>query len=838
MKKQNWILICLFAVLIHCGGSAGKLGQSPIEILLDFDDPQASFSLSASDYGYQLLIYSEAEEGDLLVFGPADLTSYNADENMYSARADDLLYGSYIGEIRLVNLTAGEDGGNLIVSSARFGLDLADSQQTISTSNLEWDESGYDNDLDGLTNMAELGSGTDPLNEDTDGDGVPDGIDAFPVNASESYDFDGDGFGDQQDADIDNDGLSNLEEAETGTDPIQPDTDFDLVLDGEDNCPLDTNPDQTDLDSDGIGDECDSDRDGDGLSDLEEAVIGSSPILVDTDGDGVSDATDRFPSISTETSDYDSDGVGDNSDTDDDNDGLSDAVEASRLLNPNDSDTDDDGINDGIDNCGLLVNPGQANNDADGNGDDCDDDDDNDGLTDTEESVIGVDGFITNPKVADSDGDGFNDNLDNCPNDDNITQSDADGDGFGTACDCDDADVAINQLAEDYPDPRVIDSNCDGIDGDRYESVFVSVTGTVSATETVYGSPTSDLQGALDVGASSGKTVLVAAGDYNISELNVPDGVTVYGGYSETLLDRDTLGQTYETRLINPDLNSDGAVITLRELTQGVTFGGITFLNNSENDSQIGILVDHSTATFENCEFTGNADASTEYLLIALDSGINLNGNRLYGEAIASSTGLWAQNATLNLSNNLFVMGDADHTRGMELTAATGVIVNNTIDGGRHATGSAYGVILSESAPRFLNNVFITENDRNQASLFCSGLAHADEIELKNNAFLRLTTRPLTYPAYIQCEGTALYSSTELDNSGELNSRDNLIETTGNESVLTTYVDLGNLHAPVSGSPLIDSGTNTDSESNGRVTFDHLGQERVEDAYDIGAIEF
>lgn len=838
MKKQNWILFCLFTVFIHCGGSAGHLGQSPVEILLDFDDPQASFSLSASDYGYQLLIYSETDEGETLVFGPADLTSYNTDENMYSARADDLLYGSYTGEIRLVNLTAGEDGGSLTLSSSRFSLDLAESKQTFSVSNLEWDESRYDDDLDGLPNMSELGFGTDPLNEDTDGDGVPDGVDAFPVNASESYDFDGDGFGDQQDADIDNDGLSNLEEAEIGTDPIQSDTDFDLVLDGEDICPLDTNPDQTDLDSDGIGDECDSDRDGDGLSDLEEAVIGSSPILIDTDSDGVSDASDTFPSINTETTDNDGDGVGDNSDTDDDNDGLSDTVEASRTLNPKDSDTDDDGITDGIDNCGLLVNPGQANNEADANGDDCDDDDDNDGLADTEETAIGVDGFITNSRIADSDGDGFTDNLDNCPNDDNITQADSDGDGFGTACDCDDSDVAINQLAEDYPDPRIIDSNCDGIDGDRYESVFVSVAGTVPATDTVYGSPTSDLQGALDVGAASGKTVLVSAGDYNISDLNVPDGVTVYGGYSETLLDRDTLAQTYVTRFINPDLNSDGAIISLSGLNQGVTFGGITFQNNSESDSQIGVLVDNSTATFENCEFAGNADSSAEYLLIALDSEIVLNGNRFYGESIGSSTGLLAQNAALNLSNNLFVMGDADHTRGMELTAVTGVVANNTIDGGRHATGSAYGVILSESAPKFLNNIFITGNDRNQASLFCSGLVPEDEIELQNNAFLRLTTRPLIYPAFIQCEGTALYSSTELNDSSELNSRDNLIETTGIESVLSTYIDLGNFYAPVLGSPLIDSGMNTDSASNGEVTFDHLGQVRVTDAYDIGAIEF
>ena len=40
------------------------------------------------------------------------------------------------------------------------------------------------------------------------------------------------------DADIDSDGLTNAEELDLNTDPRDPDTDFDTVLDGSDNCPL------------------------------------------------------------------------------------------------------------------------------------------------------------------------------------------------------------------------------------------------------------------------------------------------------------------------------------------------------------------------------------------------------------------------------------------------------------------------------------------------------------------------------------------------------------------------------------------------------------------------
>lgn len=86
----------------------------------------------------------------------------------------------------------------------------------------------WDTDLDGLSDYEELALfDTDPLRPDTDGDGMPDGWEV-------AY-----GFGPLNaasaallQADFDGDGLSNLSEALCGTDPFDRDTDRDGLSDG------------------------------------------------------------------------------------------------------------------------------------------------------------------------------------------------------------------------------------------------------------------------------------------------------------------------------------------------------------------------------------------------------------------------------------------------------------------------------------------------------------------------------------------------------------------------------------------------------------------------------
>src|SRR3954454_19087334 len=149
-----------------------------------------------------------------------------------------------------------------------------------------------------------IGDACDP---DIDGDGTPNGADAFPTNAAEQFDTDSDGTGDNTDTDDDNDG----------------------VLDTfPDNCRVNANASQANFDGDAAGDACDTDDDNDGAPDTSDAFPTNAAEQTDTDLDGVGNNSDNCPAIANASqTNIDHDTFGDLCDSDRDGDGAPDTTD-------------------------------------------------------------------------------------------------------------------------------------------------------------------------------------------------------------------------------------------------------------------------------------------------------------------------------------------------------------------------------------------------------------------------------------------------------------------------------------------------------------------------------
>ena len=234
------------------------------------------------------------------------------------------------------------------------------------------DDSMEDSDGDGVNDDQDDFPNDANETTDTDGDGVGDNSDVFPNDANESSDLDGDGIGDNSDDDADGDGTPNDVDAFPLTDSSN-DADNDGVANDLDAFPNDPN-EYFDSDNDGVGDNADTDDDNDGTLDSSDAFPYDPSETMDSDGDGWGDNADAFPNDASEKIDSDGDGVGDNADMfpsdttewgDTDGDGVGDNSDAF----PNDAseivDSDGDGVGNNAD---AFPYDSNEQSDSDGNG--------------------------------------------------------------------------------------------------------------------------------------------------------------------------------------------------------------------------------------------------------------------------------------------------------------------------------------------------------------------------------------------------------------------------------------------------------------------------------------
>lgn len=482
-----------------------------------------------------------------------------------------------------------------------------------------------DTDEDGLTDYEEaIDWGTSPCNVDGDGDGLSD-FDEITIHGTDPREFDTDttdGFANDfewvnnngnpgvEDADgnglwdwwedlyfcestdpgypdctfnpplnpnvdDDSDGCNRLCEMQRGTHPNDPDTDNDLLNDGEEIYIFFTDPLNPDMDGDGLldGQEIKNadpnfrsdprkvDTDGDGLTDPEE-VLGnvtaqnpngyiSYPRITDSDGDGIGDfeevrgyqitlnvnmnntPTSTTPTVRT-----------DPLDTDTDNDGITDGAERNvHFTDPTDNDTDNDGIIDGDEvrtrTLTLTLHagtPDQITFDVQISTNALDDDTDNDGIKDGAE----FNGF-TIPNLV------INGSADTNPRKLDPTNPDTDGDSLN-----DGAEITANPYVTD---PASQDTDLDG-DHDNTEITDGTDPTTAEAPCLPGFSPDTDNDGLLDCEEEDLGT---DPNDSDTDNDGISDGDEVNGFDLITTVN----GQPYEvigmtTNPLVPDTDGDG----------------------------------------------------------------------------------------------------------------------------------------------------------------------------------------------------------------------------------------------------------------------------------------
>lgn len=218
-----------------------------------------------------------------------------------SAITDDLIFMTFRNHIVVVGMDSDSDSIADYLESNEYGTDPFDSDtdDDLMSDGYEIDfeldplnetDAPLDYDNDTLTNYDESLIYTDPWSNDTDADSLTDDLEVFYNTDPLDPDTDTDLLSDFEeifdystdplDLDSDNDSLiDGLEVLMYQTDPLDNDTDDDLMADGfEVNYGLDPHLDDAFLD-----------LDIDGLTNLEEFLLGTFPNRSDSDSDGYSD---------------------------------------------------------------------------------------------------------------------------------------------------------------------------------------------------------------------------------------------------------------------------------------------------------------------------------------------------------------------------------------------------------------------------------------------------------------------------------------------------------------------------------------------------------------------
>jgi outer membrane protein OmpA-like peptidoglycan-associated protein len=402
---------------------------------------------------------------------------------------------------------------------------------------------------------------TDPLNADTDDDGIDDGVEAGVstngldggVSDGNGTPFEGTAAGfvgdadpasttDPTDTDSDGDGIPD-----GGEDLNADGQTVNTIGDGASSGSGETDPNLVDTDSDGL-------TDGDEVNGTGPlAGIGvTDPLDADTDDGGTQDGTELLADGSNPVLGNGADDAA----ADPDNDGLSNAQEALLGTDPNDADSDNDGIDDGaeVGNDGTL-GAGDTNP--------LDSDSDDDGLTDGAEVLgqdgIPNNGDETDPLNADSDNDGINDGTEVGVTNPALGGTSGDNETPFTGTDTSSPNFVVDADPASTTDPADPDSDNDGLgdgveDADANGAVIntIGATGSSGSGETDPNNSDTDGDGLRDGDETNGTGPLSVVGATDPLDTDTDDGGTEDG--TEVLADgTDPVANAADDVAADPD---------------------------------------------------------------------------------------------------------------------------------------------------------------------------------------------------------------------------------------------------------------------------------------------
>ncbi|WKN43072.1 tandem-95 repeat protein [Tunicatimonas pelagia] len=470
---------------------------------------------------------------------------------------------------------------------------------------------------------------------DSDNDGTSDLIEANQVLSGK--DFDGDGLDNNLDATTGLDDPNGKLNAPTNL----PNTDGIGEIDVRD---------AKDTDGDSVLDVDDFDDDNDGILDNDEA-IGSNQPIGDADGDGIPNFADV----------NDGGGTGDGSTTsytDADNNGVPDVydVDGDGIANHLDLDSDNDGIYDAVEaGHGEIPTDGRVGS-AGTVG--------TDGIFDDLQSPSGVNSGAVDYTLADSEAtpDGTPDFL----------ELDADGDG-----------------CNDVRDAGFTDGDTNGFlgDGTYNAGLLVDANGVVTSGTDGYTAPSADYTDhTVDVGCNEPPTITVPGAQTTDEDNDLVFNATNSNVISMTDADGDTQTVTITTTNGTFTLSqTTGLTSVSGDGTNSLSFGGsLTDINSALNGATFNPTADYNgSATVTIATNDGNTGTDSETVSITVNADndvpvVDLDANDDSGATGSAYEGSFTEDGgAVAIADDDAAISDADDTNLESLT----VVITNLQDG-------------------------------------------------------------------------------------------------------------------------------------------------------------